>query len=102
MLAAGGRAIGVVNQDVIMASGAEHAVNGFAELLVSGVERVIGFRFRARHSHESKYTAGRRVFDEEICAALLFTLGKTGEGVQRKKFAKDLHGLPSKGRTHRD
>lgn len=95
MLAAGGRAVGMVDENVIVAGGAEHAVNGFAELLMASVERVIGFGFRAGHSHERKYTARPRVYWRKF-RALLFAVGKTGEGVQRKKFAEDLGGLPRK------
>lgn len=45
MFATGGWAIRVVNQNVIVASGAEDAIDGFAELRVLGVERVIRFGF---------------------------------------------------------
>lgn len=51
--AAGGGAIGVVNQDVVMASGAEHAVDGLTELVMLGVECVICLCFRTGHSHLS-------------------------------------------------
>ncbi len=45
MLATGGWAVRVVNQNIIVASGAEDAVDGFAELCVLGIERVIRFCF---------------------------------------------------------
>src|SRR6185437_4638347 len=44
----------MVDENVIVARGAQHAVNGFAELLMAGVQRVIGFGFRARQSHTRK------------------------------------------------
>lgn len=41
----------MVNQNIIVASRAKDAINGFAELRVLRVERVIRFRFGARESH---------------------------------------------------
>ena len=41
----------MVDQDVVMAGGAQHAVNRFAELLVLSIQRVIRFCFCSRHSH---------------------------------------------------
>ena len=49
VFAAGGRTVGMVNEDVIVAGGAEDAINGFAELGVAGIEGVIGFGFGAGH-----------------------------------------------------
>ena len=51
VLSATRRTIGVVNQNVIVASRTEHAVNGLAELSVICVERVIRLGFCARQSH---------------------------------------------------
>ncbi len=45
VFATGGWAIRVVNQNVIVASSAEDAIYGFAELSVLGIERVIRFGF---------------------------------------------------------
>lgn len=41
----------MVDQNVVVTSGTQHAVNGFAELGMLGVETVICFCFRAGHSH---------------------------------------------------
>lgn len=49
VFAAGGRAIGVVNEDVVAASGAQDAIDRFGELAMPGVEGVIGFGFSASH-----------------------------------------------------
>lgn len=51
MIAARRRAIRVVNQNVIVASGANNAVDRLRELLVFGRKRVVGLRFVAIHRH---------------------------------------------------
>ena len=51
MLAARRGAIRVVNQNVVVAGGADHAVNSFRELFMFRRKRVIGFRFIASHRH---------------------------------------------------
>lgn len=45
MFATGGGAVCVINQNVIVASGAEDAVDSFAELGVLGIKGVIRFGF---------------------------------------------------------
>lgn len=45
----------MVNQNVIVTRGTQHAVNGFAKLGVLGVEGVICFCFSAGHSHFALY-----------------------------------------------
>lgn len=47
VLSAGRRAIGVIDQNIIVASGAEHAIDRLAELGMLRIECVIGLRFRA-------------------------------------------------------
>ena len=37
VLAASRRAIGVINEDVVMAGGADDAIDGFGELVVAGI-----------------------------------------------------------------
>lgn len=41
----------MVDQNVIVTSGTQHSVNGFAELGMLGAKSVICFCFRASHSH---------------------------------------------------
>lgn len=53
VFAAGAGAVGVVNQNVVVTSGAQDAINGFAELRVLSVERVIGFGFGSGKSHSA-------------------------------------------------
>lgn len=55
VFSATGRAICMVNQNVIVTSGTQHSVNGLAELRVLCIECVICLRFRARHSHPGFY-----------------------------------------------
>jgi hypothetical protein len=52
MLAAGRRTIRVVNQDVVVASGANDAVDCFAELFMPGSRRMFAARLFAAQGHE--------------------------------------------------
>ena len=47
MLAARRRAIGVIQENVVMASGTDDAIDCFAELVVAGFGRVFGARLLA-------------------------------------------------------
>ncbi|MGH7839492.1 MAG: hypothetical protein ACREQC_16930 [Candidatus Binataceae bacterium] len=51
VFAAGCRAIGLIDENVIVARGADHSINGFAELFVRSLCGVFGARFFPRHAH---------------------------------------------------
>jgi hypothetical protein len=51
VFAAGAGTVGAVNQNVIVAGGADQSVNRFAELVVPGRGRVLAARLLAAHSH---------------------------------------------------
>ena len=53
MFAAGSRAIGVVDQDVIVTSGADYAVHGLVELIVTQLGGMFVARLLAAHGHRA-------------------------------------------------
>jgi hypothetical protein len=51
VFAAGARAIGVIDQNVVVARSANYAVHGFVELIVSQLGGMFGSRLLAAHGH---------------------------------------------------
>jgi hypothetical protein len=51
MLAAGGRTVSVIDQNVVVASGADHAINRFAELFMARFPCVLAARLLPAHGH---------------------------------------------------
>ena len=59
VLAAGARAIGFVDEDVIVAGSADDSVDRFGKLFVAGGRRVVGTALFARNGHSVLLCAAR-------------------------------------------
>jgi hypothetical protein len=59
---AGGWAIGFIRKDIVVACGADYAVNGFAELIVSSAGGVFGAGLFAADGHGVRSGALKKTF----------------------------------------